>query len=121
MDSDSDSTLDIAAAAVVVGVLLKRRKINKKRKSRNVWVKPWLQKRRELGVCDTLLLELRFREEQKYKKFLRMTSDNFDEILSLIENDIRKQDTTLREAIPPNIKLAATILRKLLCFLFRSL
>ena len=26
MDSDSDSTLDIAAAAVVVGVLLKRRK-----------------------------------------------------------------------------------------------
>ena len=50
MDSDSDSTLDIAA--VVVGVLLKRRKINKKRKSRNVWVKPWLQKRRELGVCD---------------------------------------------------------------------
>ena len=29
MDSDSDdSTLDIAAAAVVVGVLLKRRKIN---------------------------------------------------------------------------------------------
>ena len=38
-----------------------------------------------------------------------MTLDNFDEILSLIENDIRKQDTTMREAIPPNIKLAATI------------
>ena len=80
MDSDSDSTLDIAAAAVVVGVLLKRRKSEY---PRNVWVKPWLQKRRELGVCDTLLLELRFREEQEYKKFLRMISDNFDEILSL--------------------------------------
>ena len=74
MDSDSDSTLDIAAAAGTF-------KAKKKRISRNVWVKPWLQKRRELG--DTLLLELRFREEQEYKKFLRMTSDNFDEILSL--------------------------------------
>ena len=82
MDSDSDSMLDIAAAAVVVGVLLKRRKINKKRKSRN---KLLLQKPRGLGVCDTLLLELRFREEQEYKTFLRTTSDNFDEILSLIE------------------------------------
>ena len=82
MDSDSDSTLDIDAAVVVVGVLLKRRKINKKRESRN---KPWLRKPRELGVCDTLLLELRFREEQEYKNVPMMTSDNFDEILALIE------------------------------------
>ena len=65
MDSDSDSTSDISAAAVVVGVLLKRWKINKKQKSRN---KPWLQKPREFGVCDTLVLELRFREEQEYIK-----------------------------------------------------
>ena len=56
--------------------------MNKKQKSRYT---PWLQKPHELGVYDTLLLELRFREEQEYKNILRMTSDNVDEILSLIE------------------------------------
>ena len=38
-----------------------------------------------------------------------MTVDNFLEILCYTENDIKKQDTKFQQAIPPNIKLAATI------------
>ena len=38
-----------------------------------------------------------------------MTEDNFLEILCYTENDIKKQDTKFQQAIPPNIKLAATI------------
>ena len=104
MDSDSEC----AAAAIVVAVLLKRRK-RSKHKKRSAWVKPWLQKRTQFGIYDTLLQELRLQEEEDYKKFLRMSTDTFDELLQLISNDIQKQDTVMRASIPPKIKLAATI------------
>ena len=83
MDSDSEC----AAAAIDFAVLLKRRK-KSKRKKRSAWVKPWLQKRTQLGIYDTLLQELRLEEEEDYKKFLRMSTETFDELLQLISNDI---------------------------------
>ena len=43
------------------------------------------------------------------KKFLRMSPDVFDELLNLIEEDITRQNTHLRESIPATVKLAATI------------
>ena len=80
-----------------------------KRKKRVCWIKSWLNRRQQLGIYDTLLQELRFEYEEDYKKYLRMNANNFDEILSIIANDITKQDTNMREAIPPKIKLAATL------------
>ena len=38
-----------------------------------------------------------------------MTSENFEEIFQLIKDDIRKENTKMREPIPPRLKLAATI------------
>ena len=38
-----------------------------------------------------------------------MTPGNFNEFLKLIETDIQKQNTHLRDAIPAKIKLAATL------------
>ena len=38
-----------------------------------------------------------------------MTPNNFNELLKLIETDIEKQNTHLRDAIPAKIKLAATL------------
>ena len=64
MDVDQER----AAAAAIIGVLLKRRK-TKHRKKRSVWVKPWLQRRNKLGVYHTLLQELRIEAEDEYKKF----------------------------------------------------
>ena len=40
---------------------------------------------------------------------MRMTASNFDEIFSLVEHDITKQNTVMRDAIPAKLKLAATI------------
>ena len=49
-------------------------------------------------------------ESQNYHKdLLRMTEDNFLEILCCTENDIKKQDTKFCRAITPNIKLSAII------------
>ena len=50
-----------------------------KHKKRSAWVKPWPQKRTQFGIYDTLLQKLRLQEEEDYKKFLRMSTDTFDE------------------------------------------
>ena len=48
-----DSDIECAAAAVLIAAILKKKKRNKKRKRRTVWVKPWLNRRNELGVYNT--------------------------------------------------------------------
>ena len=104
MDSDVE-----CAAAVLIIAILRKRKQRKFRKKRSTWVKPWLLRREKLGIYNTLVNELRLEEEADYKKFLRMTPEIFDELLSFIEVDITKQNTILRDSIPAKIKLAATI------------
>ena len=98
-----------AAAAIIIALLLKMKKTRKSRQKRRVWVKPWLKRRQSLGVYETLLVELRLEDEYNYKNHLRMTSKNFEEIFQLIKDDIRKENTKMREPIPPRLKLAATI------------
>ena len=68
-----------------------------------------MTRRNKLGVDNTLLQEFRLEDEDEYKRFLRMTPDNFSELLKLIETDIQKQNTYLRDAIPAKIKLAVTL------------
>ena len=65
----------------------------KHRKKRSVWVKPWLQRRNKLGVYHTLLQELRIEAEDEYKKFLRMSPEVFDELLTLVKPEIEKETT----------------------------
>ena len=74
MDSDEE-------CAVIIAVISKRRKKRKQRRNRSIWVKPWLSRRSELGVYDTLLHELRFEKINGFKKFLIMNH----EILCLVE------------------------------------
>ena len=72
-------------------------------------LKPWLQRRNTHGFYSQLLSELRLEAVKIYKNYLRMTPENFNEILVLIRDDITKKDTPMREPIPPEIKLALTI------------
>ena len=76
---------------------------------RTVWVKPWLTRKNKLGVDNTLVQEFQLEDEDEYKRFLRMTPDNFNELLKLNETDIQKQNTHLRDGIPAEIKLAAML------------
>ena len=103
MDLDKET----AAAVVVLMVAIKKKK--RRIRKRSSWVKPWLSIRVKLGVYDTLMLELRLEDESECQKFLRMTPQNFDEILKLIEGEITKSNTNMRDSIPANVKLAATI------------
>ena len=72
-------------------------------------MKHWLQRRNKLGVYHTLLQELRIEAVDEYKKFLRMSSEVFDELLTLVKPEIEKETTKLRDPIPSALKLAATI------------
>ncbi len=76
-----DSDHEFAAAAVVVAILSKKRKRVRKKRQRSVWVKPWLSRRNELSIESTLLREFRLEDDEEYKKFLRMSSENFDELI----------------------------------------
>lgn len=99
-----------AVAIIAICFALKNKKKKKrKRVNRSIWVKPWLRRRNNLGLGNTLLQEFRLEDGDEYKKFLRMSSDNFDELLYLILPDIQKTDTSFREAIPAKIKLAVTL------------
>ena len=50
-----------------------------------------------------LLAEVRSEDEYDYNILLRMTSENFEEIFQLIKDDITKENTKLRELIPPRL------------------
>ena len=59
-------------------------------------MKPWLERRKNLGFYEILLAELRLEDEYNYKSYLRMTSENFEEIFQLIKDDISNQNTKMR-------------------------
>ena len=46
---------------------------------------------------------MRLEDEYNYNILLRMTSENFEEIFQLIKDNITKENTKLRELIPPRL------------------
>ena len=60
MESDKETV-----PAIVACLLLVKKK--RKREKRSVWVKPWLGRRINLGLYETLVQELRFEDKSEYK------------------------------------------------------
>ena len=66
----------------------REKKLRKKRKKKKyLCEKPWLKRRKNLEFYETLLAELLLEEEHNYIILLRMTSENFEEIIQLIKDD----------------------------------
>ena len=86
-----------AAAAIIIALLLKKKKKKKSNQKRKVWVKPWLKRRQSMGVYEILPAELRLEDDTITKNYLRMTSENSEEIFQLIKDDTRKENTIVRE------------------------
>ena len=66
-------------------------------------MKPWLKRRKNLECYETLLPELRLEDKYNYNILLRMASENFEEVFQLIKDDITKENTKMRELIPPRL------------------
>ena len=52
---------------------------------------------------------MKIENQEGYKNYLRMTEENFLELLTIVKEDIEKQNTQMRDTIPANVKLATTI------------
>ena len=109
----ADSSDDEAIAVSIFTTILKRRIREKqqKRKKRTASVKPWLQRRTQYGAFESLVQEVRREDEGDYNNYFRMNANEFDEILNLVlvHPGITKNDTNMRQAIPPATKLAVTL------------
>ena len=67
---------------VILQVLRKSRKVEKRRqKRRTVWVRPWLERRIELGQYTQLMEELKVEDVNSFKNFTRMDPEMFNELL----------------------------------------
>ena len=64
---------------------------------------PWLKRRKNVELYGTLLAELPLEEEYDYNIQLSMNSEIFEEIFQLIKDNIVKENTNLRELIPPRL------------------
>ena len=52
---------------------------------------------------------MKLEDQEGYKNYLRMTEENFLELLTIVKDDIEKQNMPMTDAITANVKLAATI------------
>lgn len=100
-----------AALNIAVTTLLieeEQRQTANKVLKRSVWVEDWLEQRKINGCFWKLIEE--FRSKPKlFRNFFRMSVEDFDFLLSLVSPYITKQDTVMREAIPPGERLAVTL------------
>ena len=67
MSFDGEATAALAIFIVGLAIAKRRKRKTEKRRKRSTCVKPWLYRRENLSLYDTLLLELRF-EIQKSSK-----------------------------------------------------
>lgn len=79
-----------------------------KKKQKRLWVHKMLQKRKTEGEYHTLYKEL-VDDERKFYQYFRMSKYQFYYLLDKISTDIKKENTTFREAISPREKLAVCL------------
>lgn len=77
---------------------------------RRYWVHPINRLRQAKGVYHNLLQELRNPQfSDRHRQYMRMSYEHFDHLLQMIKDRITKQDTVMRKAIEPGLKLAVTL------------
>ena len=88
-----------------------RRRNIRRRRPRRYQTRPWLseERRRLYGHYTRLLEELRVEDPQSFFNYLRMEPAMFDELVQRVGPRIEKQDTKMRKALPPGLKLAITV------------
>jgi len=83
-------------------VLLLYAVVNKRERK---WVHEVNMKRREYGEFHHLMKQLR-QNEVKFIEYFRMSSNQFEQLLSLIKDDIEKKEVNYRESISAEERLS---------------
>jgi hypothetical protein len=83
---------------IIIMAAAYRQYIRNKRKRRACWTKQWHLKRQKHRVHHALMAEFSREDHESYRNFVRMTPDDFTELLMHVSPLILKKDTTMREA-----------------------
>ena len=75
---------------------LQGRRRRRRGQRRQVWQHPWLSRRKQFGIYDQLLVELRKETQKSFRNFMRLPVAVYDEILQRIRHRIAKQHTWYR-------------------------
>ncbi|KAM4053374.1 uncharacterized protein ACNLHF_006064 isoform 2-T2 [Anomaloglossus baeobatrachus] len=67
-------------------------------RTKKMWVHPLILERTSKGHFAVLYQDLR-RYEDKFKQFCRLSIQSFDNLLAIVGDDLRKQDTIMRKSI----------------------
>ncbi|XP_073406903.1 uncharacterized protein [Dendrobates tinctorius] len=100
--------LDIAMAQAYAVACHEQRKRERQRRRRRLWIHPIVELRESRGAYHTLYSELRANPE-KFTDYIRMSHESFMDLLARVQQSIRRQDTQLRRAIPPEERLLVTL------------
>lgn len=76
--------------------------------NRTHWVHPINQRRRRYGEYHHLMQDLEL-DDERFRTYFRLTRNEFEEVLNLIDSDISKKDTNYREAISSKERLAVCL------------
>jgi hypothetical protein len=87
------SDTEASCLSIALAVSLKKKEKKKRR-----WIKEWLKKRKEY-THENLLKDLRLNESSDFQNFMRLDATSFDELLKMITPQIRKRNTTVRDAM----------------------
>ncbi|XP_052744678.1 uncharacterized protein LOC128199398 isoform X3 [Bicyclus anynana] len=88
---------------------MSKEKENRKKKGSKVWIHPILEKREEYGAFHTLVKNQLREDEDKFYNYFRMQKTTFDNLLQKLSQELKHQDTFMRESISPAERLAVTL------------
>lgn len=87
-----------------------RQHLRSRRKRRRMcWTRPWILRRQEHGAHNSLIKELSQEDHESYKNFVRMTKEDFTELLVKMSPLIVKKETIMRKSISPAERLSLTL------------
>lgn len=92
----------------LIALMLFRRRMNRRRKNRLIWVHPINEMRKAVGTFYTLFKQLR-QDDTKFFNYFRMSITSFDELHGRIKDSIQRKNTKMRNCIQPVEILAITL------------
>ena len=71
---------EMAATSLIILAVVKRSRSKRKRyrRQRSVWVKPWLANRQYKSAFNNIFAELRLRDQEEFRKYLRMNTEAYE-------------------------------------------
>ena len=95
--------------AILYDDIYKKRNVTKKRKAKRFWVRKLYQERKSSGFFHVLTKELELFDREYFFRFMRMSPDRYEHLLSIVGPKLQRQKTHLREPISPSERLTLTL------------